>query len=275
MLLPRFLTAVIGVPLLLGSIYFGSLPFFFVVLCIVLLGLHEFYYLAQETGYPCYEWVGLLFGALLLVSIYLNAVGFGQVTENQGTAALISLALLVFVLRSLARGPADTTLSEWGITFFGLFYVAWSFSHLVLLRDLRPNGQVLTFFLFVLIWVEDIVAYAVGLRWGKHPIATAISPKKTWEGTVAGLLGALVVGTLFQQLTDIKQVIHLPGMLLVSLITGLLAFFSDLGESMIKRGAGVKDSSTLLPGHGGILDRFDAFILAAPVFYYYWAFFKR
>lgn len=281
MLLPRVLTAVVGLPLLVGAIHFGSLPFFFVVLGIVLLGLREFYHLAQETGYPCYEWMGFLFGGLLVISVFLNGVAFGQngaefglVTENQGTAAILSLALVAFVLRSLARGPSDTTLSEWSVTFFGLFYVAWSLSHLLLLRDLRPDGQKLTFFLFCLVWVSDIAAYAAGKRWGKSPIARSISPKKTWQGTLGGLLGAMGVGTFFG-ITVLRQTVRLPEALLISLVTGMLAFASDLGESMIKRGAGVKDSSALLPGHGGILDRFDAFILSTPLFYYYWAFIKH
>ena len=274
MLLPRVLTAVIGVPVLLLAIYFGSLPFFFIVLGIVLLGLREFYYLAQETGYPCYEWLGLIFGTLMVVSVFLNGVGFGQVMENQLTAAIVTVAIVAVVVRSFWKGPADTTLSEWAVTFFGLFYVAWSLSHLLLLRDLRPHGVVLTFFLFVLIWVADSVAYAVGSRWGKRHIAEAISPKKTWEGTIGGLVGAMGVGVLFQ-MTALKQTLRLPEALFISAVIGLVAFASDLGESMLKRGAGVKDSSTVLPGHGGILDRFDAFILSAPLFYYYWAFLKH
>lgn len=274
MLLPRIATAVIGLPLLIAAIYFGSLPFFFLILGIVLLGLREFYYLAQESGYPCYPWLGLGAGLLLVLSIFLNGVAFGQVTENQATAALLALALIAIVIRSLMRGSTETALSEWGVTFFGLFYVAWSLGHLLLIRDLRPQGQAVTYLLFSLIWVEDIFAYFVGVRWGRHRIAEHISPKKTWEGTISGVIGAMIVAGVFQA-TLLKQVLRLPEALILALITSLLAFASDLGESLLKRGAGVKDSSPLLPGHGGILDRFDSFILATPFFYYYWAIFKH
>lgn len=274
MLAPRLLTAVVGIPILLGAIFFGGLPYFFVVLAIVLLGLREFYHLARETGYPCYSTTGTLFGGLLVASIFLNGVTLGSVTENQATAAVLSILLAVLIVRSLWKGPADTTLSEWAVTLFGIFYISWTLGHLILLRDFRPKGDVITFYLFAMIWVADVTAYLVGTRIGKRKIAEAISPKKSWEGTMAGVVGAIVVGVLFQ-LTALRTMLSLPEAMLLSLVMGILAFWSDLGESMLKRGAGVKESSLLLPGHGGILDRFDSFLLTTPLFYYYWAFFKH
>src|ERR1051326_4524222 len=126
MLLPRILTALVGVPFLLAAIYFGSLPFFFFFLGIVLLGLREFYYLAEESGYPCFTWMGLILGGLLFFSVFLNGVAFGVVTENQSTSAWMAVVLIVLVSRSLTRGVTETLLSEWSVTFFGIFYVAWS-----------------------------------------------------------------------------------------------------------------------------------------------------
>jgi phosphatidate cytidylyltransferase len=273
-LLPRFVTALVGLPLLIGAIYFGSLPYFFLILGVAFLALREFYYLAEENGYPTFRWLGLGAGLLVLLSVYLNGTSFANVAENQLTAALISVVIVALAIRSLSRGPSETLLSEWGVTFFGLFYVAWPLAHLLLIRDLRPEGQWITFLLFVLIWAEDIVAYIVGSRWGRKLIAPRISPKKTWEGTIAGLIAALMVSAGFQA-TLLKQQLALPEALGLGLVTGVLAFLSDLSESLIKRAAGVKDSSPLLPGHGGILDRFDSFLLTAPLFYYYWAFLKH
>lgn len=274
MLLPRVLTAVVGVPILLAAIHFGGLPFFFIILAITLLGLREFYFLARETGYPCYPVLGIVLGGLLTFSVFLNGVGFAAVTENQATAALISIALVLVVLRSFIKGPADTTLSEWAVTFFGVFFVAWPLSHLLLISDFRPKGDAITFMLFVLIWVADVAAYFVGTRMGKHRLAESISPKKSWEGTIGGLVGAVMVGILFQ-MTALKGQLRLYEAIVLSLAIATLALCSDLGESMLKRGAGVKDSSLLLPGHGGILDRFDSFLLTAPLYYYYWAFLKH
>ncbi len=268
------MTAIIGLPVLIAAIYFGSLPFFFLVLAIVFLALREFYFLAEECGYPTFRWLGTVSGLLIVVSVFLTGTAFGQVTENQFTAALLSLIVVTIALRSLIRGPTETLLSEWGVTFFGIIYVAWPLAHLLLIRDLRPQGQLATFLLFVLIWVEDIVAYLIGTQWGRHPIAGNVSPKKTWEGTIAGLIAAVAVAAGFQA-TVLRQQLRLPEALILGLIVGILAFFSDLSESLLKRSAGVKDSSPLLPGHGGILDRFDSFLLTAPFYYYYWAFLKH
>lgn len=272
--LPRVMTGVVGVPLLLAAIYFGSLPFFFVILAIVLLGLREFFALAQETGYSCDPLVGTVLGGLLTVSVFLNGLGFASLTENQLTASVLSVAIVLVITKSLWKGPADTTLSDWSVTLFGILYVAWTLSHLLLLRDFRPRGEWVTLFLFVTIWGSDIMAYVVGKRWGRRLIAESISPKKTWEGTIAGALCGVVVGSVFH-FTPLKPVLSVQEGMMVGLVVSILGFFSDLGESMLKRGAGAKDSSQLLPGHGGILDRFDSFLLAAPVYYYYWAFLKH
>ncbi len=274
MLLPRVFTAIVGGALLLGAIYFGSLPFFFIIMGIVLLGTREFYSLARATGYPCFSSLGTAGSALLVLSVFLNGLSFGSVTDNQTTSAILGLILILIVTRSLTKGPADTSLSEWSVTLMGIFYVAWSLSHLLLIRDFRPGGRDITFMLFTIIWVEDSAAYMIGTRWGRHKIAESISPNKSWEGTLAGWVGAGVVGGLFQ-VTVLRQQLRLPEAIGLGLIIGLLAFVSDLGKSVLKRGAGVKDSSQLLPGHGGILDRFDSFLLTAPFYYYYWAFLKH
>ncbi len=131
--------------------------------------------------------------------------------------------LIVIVGRSLSRGPADTSISEWSVTLLGIFYVAWSMSHLLLIRDLRPGGREITFMLFALIWVEDITAYAIGSRWGRRKIAESISPKKTWEGTIAGLMGAVGVGALFQ-ITLLHQQLRLTEAMGLGLIVGILGF---------------------------------------------------
>ncbi len=274
MLMPRILTAVVGGALLLAAIYFGGLPFLFLVVGIVLLAVREFYMLAKETGYPCFTGVGVVSSGLLVLSVFLNGVSFGSMTDNQTTSAVLCLILIAVVFRSLMRGPADTSLSEWSVTVMGIFYVALSLSHLLLIRDLRPGGREITFLLFVMIWVGDILAYAVGSKWGRHKIAESISPKKSWEGTLAGLIGAAGVGALFQ-VCLLKKQLALTEAIGLGLLIGIVGFASDLGESVLKRGAGVKDSSQILPGHGGILDRFDSFFLAAPIYYYYWAFLKH
>ncbi len=274
MLLPRFLTALVGIPLFLAAVYFGGLPFFFLMLGVVWLGVREFYALAQETGYPCFPWLGQACALFFMISIYLNGGSIGASLDHLGTPAVFALILIALIARSLLRPPTDTTLSEWAVTLFGLFYVVWPLSHLMLLRDLRPNGQHAAFVLLIIIWASDTAAYFVGKRWGRHPLAERISPKKSWEGALAAVTAAMLVGVAYQ-MAFLRSVFSPFELALLAFVTSAIAVVSDLGESILKRGAGVKDSSTLLPGHGGILDRFDSFLLAAPFFYYYWAIFQN
>lgn len=273
MLLPRFLTALVGIPLFLGAVYFGGLPFLFILLGIVWLGVREFYAIAEQTGYPCYPWLGQIATVLLLISLYLNGMSLGASIDHQGTPALVMLILLAIVARSLFKAPSDTSFSEWAVTLAGIFFVGWALSHLLTLRDLRPHGQEAVFLLIAIVWASDTSAYLVGRRWGHKRLAEAISPKKSWEGAFAGIVGAMLVALLLQ-IVFFSNFMSSIEALLLALATSVIAIISDLGESILKRGAGVKDSSTLLPGHGGILDRFDSFLLAAPFFYYYWAIFK-
>ena len=123
-------------------------------------------------------------------------------------------------------------------------------------------------YLVVLIWTQDTAAYAVGRLFGKHRLAPAISPKKSWEGAAGGLLIGVLVSLALRELL-MKDLFGRGEIVVMSVILGALAQMSDLTESLIKRCFGVKDSSSLLPGHGGILDRFDSFLLTAPFLYFY------
>jgi phosphatidate cytidylyltransferase len=134
------------------------------------------------------------------------------------------------------------------------------------LHGLRQEGPRLLLFALVIIWVGDTVAYFVGRGLGKHPLAPHLSPKKTWEGSVASFAGSLLVGAVFTRWLSAP----LPHLLAMAGIGNIAGQVADLLESAYKRSAGVKDSGGLLPGHGGILDRIDALILAIPVVWYYW-----
>ena len=153
MLFPRLITAIVGLPLLIAAIYFGGVPFFFLILGVVFLGIREFYYLAEESGYPSFRWIGALVGLLVVVSVFLNGTAFGQVTENQSTAALLALLVIALAVRSIAQGPSETLLSEWGVTFFGVFYVAWSLAHLLLIRT-SGEMRISNFLLWQLAYTE-------------------------------------------------------------------------------------------------------------------------
>jgi phosphatidate cytidylyltransferase len=160
----------------------------------------------------------------------------------------------------------ETAFWNLAITWFGLFYIVWTLSHILLIRDLRPEGKLYTFFLFFVIWALDVGAYWGGKKLGHHRLMNTVSPKKTWEGVITGSLSALftawICHLIFLKTLPVIQVFVLAGVILI------VAQLSDLSESLLKRNVEVKDSSHLLPGHGGMLDRFDSFLLSAPAYYY-------
>ena len=270
MLLPRFLTALVGVPLVLLALWWGQIPFFILFLGITLLALYEYLDLADEAGWPVYKLSGLLLGGCLSVAVFLFGTKMGFMRHAQPeiyfTPAVISAVLFLLVIPALFRKDKEDSFQGVANTFLGIFFTAWGLSHLYLIRDIRPDGRGLTFFLFLTVWAIDIGAYAGGSKFGRTKLSEHVSPKKTWEGAAAGSLAGLL--TAF-----IARAVWLPGVspaqaagLAVLIIC--FAQLSDLSESLFKRNVGVKDSGALLPGHGGLLDRFDSFLLTAPAYYY-------
>ena len=154
-------------------------------------------------------------------------------------------------------------------TLLGVVYIGWAFGHhLILLREISGAGKGLIFFLLVTVWLGDTAAYLFGKRFGRHKLRPTISPGKTIEGTIAGIvfgtLGGLGVWSFFLQ-----DIMSLPHTLILGVLLGVVGQVSDLSESVIKRSADVKDSGQLIPGHGGLLDRCDSLIFSAPALYYY------
>jgi len=148
----------------------------------------------------------------------------------------------------------------------GLLLVALPLTYAIRLHASGTDGPRLLMFVLVITWVGDTAAYFVGRAIGKHPLAPVLSPKKSWEGTIASILGALLVAVVFAR----WFIVPLPHLLAMAVVGNIAGQAGDLLESAYKRSAGVKDSGSLLPGHGGVLDRIDALILAIPVVWYYW-----
>ena len=254
MLLPRVLTAAAGVPLLLFLIQRGGLAFDAFVVGISALCLYEYGVLLLIGGKPVHR---------LLTAAAGTGLAVVQVLHGPIEPAL-ALAAAAVLLRELVAARHD--LERMALTLFGAVALGWMPAHLALVRDLRPHGRRLAFMTFVSIWACDTAAYFVGGLLGRRKLAPVVSPKKTWEGFFGGLAGSFAVVFLFRALTP--GLMTLPRAVAVGLSLGVIGQLSDLAESMIKRAVGAKDSGALLPGHGGILDRFDSFILAAPAVYY-------
>ena len=193
-------------------------------------------------------------------------MGLGALGGESGLHATLLISVVGWIIIELVFTPKNelSKFTPLGFGLFGMVWIIWSLAHMTLIKEL-PDGTVLLFFLLFVISFSDIFAYFGGKRFGKSMLAPTISPKKTWEGSFFGVVGGGIVGAVFGEIT--MSMFWVYGMLL-AMVLSIVGQFGDLIESKIKRLCNVKDSGKILPGHGGILDRIDGHMLAAPVFYY-------
>ena len=193
-------------------------------------------------------------------------IGLGALGGESVLHATLLISVTVWIIFELVFS-SKTELSKFtslGFGLLGMVWIIWSLSHITLIKALA-DGTALLFYLLFVISFSDIFAYFGGKRYGKSMLAPTISPKKTWEGSFFGVVGAGIVGAVFGEI--VISMFWLYGMLM-AMVLAVVGQFGDLIESKIKRLCNVKDSGKILPGHGGILDRIDGHMLAAPVFYY-------
>lgn len=205
--------------------------------------------------------------------MFLNGTRLGPASSNQITAAFLSIILIPVFAAEMIKKKRNRSIESVAVTFLGIFFIPWSLGHLELLRSLKPNGMYYVFFIFIVIWLLDTGAYAVGVRMGKNKLASTVSPHKTVEGAIGGVITGTLSAGLFGHFF-LKNDFTLIESLLAGFFISIISQFSDLAESIFKRDIGVKDSADLLPGHGGMLDRFDSFLFTAPLLYYYLTIFK-
>jgi phosphatidate cytidylyltransferase len=276
----RWAVALVGVPLVVVVLYVGSWALAVVIGLIAALGADECYRLARHKNVRPVAWVGVPTAGLFAVLAVWSA------TPGDFAAASLLLlgvaALIVLVWITFRRGPGGEPLASGAVTLFGAVYPGLALALVPLLHALpRQSGwsaQPLEAWAAVAMvalpltatWVGDAAAFFAGSAWGRRRLAPAISPKKSWEGAVAGVAGAAAGAAVWYLV-----VAHLlPGAPLTVLssaglgaLIGIGAIVGDLAESVLKRDAGVKDSGTLLPGHGGVLDRVDALVVTLPLSY--------
>jgi phosphatidate cytidylyltransferase len=268
-IVPRLVVILLGVPCLFLITLRGGIFFLLLVNLIIYLGLREFYLLMQAKGYQPFQALG-----------YFCAFAISTYAWRQGLAVplILTASLLAIMIREVFRAERTRSLGHMAVTVFGVMYVGWLGSHLVLLRELPASvgvedsvGVRLVFLAALVTWSTDTFAYLCGVALGRHKLVPQISPKKTVEGGVGGLLGAALTGWICAK-TFTPFLTPLAGTLL-GLTVGLVAQLGDLVESLIKRDAGIKDTAELIPGHGGVLDRFDSLLFTVPVLYYYFRLF--
>ena len=255
------MTAAVGLPLLILFISKAPPGLFGGLLCLlVAIGLHEFYSMALPRERQSEARLAIAIGVTLAATVLLcphPAAGQGALV-----AAVLALTILfLFRYRTLEAVGRDLALTS-----FGLFYVPLLLTHAGLMRQLE-HGREWVFLVLLIVMVSDSLAYFVGMALGRHRLYEAISPKKSIEGAVGGLAGG-VLGALAAKLWLLPQLQGVD-VLLLGIGVGAFSQVGDLAESMLKRSFGVKDSGTLFPGHGGLLDRLDSLLFAFPATYYY------
>lgn len=263
MVLPRVFTALIMLPFVLIVIWIGSLPYFLFICALCFISLWEYSLMAEEGGYPNQLVMSFIGGMALLLSFYLDGLTLGNVSRNPGPLFVFTTWFFLVFIREFYRKDKGYSMLRVITTVVGVIFCAFLLGHLVLLRDLRLIdgegfkfiGREIVYFLFFVIWAVDSGAWLIG-RWiGRLPLAPRLSPKKTWEGAIGGTLFACFVGWFLRE-AFLKQAFGPLEAVVYAAIISFFAQMSDLIESLIKRSFGVKDSSDLLPGHGGMLDRF-------------------
>jgi phosphatidate cytidylyltransferase len=270
----RLLTAIIAIPILYIIFRIGGLLYLLFFLTLILLGQIEYQKLLESKNLPNEKILGIISSLLMGVSAYLGYYYF--------TFCLTALVLLILIL-DLRKGDFSQTVINIGATLFGVIYLGWLLSHAILLRNIDQNENIrafsennqglsdLGFFLVVFAvactFLNDTGAYYTGTLIGKHKLAPKISPGKTIEGTVGGIVVCMIAGLVVNFLFG--SPLSSDWTIAFALLIGIAAVLGDLVESSIKRGAGIKDSGDIVPGHGGVLDRFDSLIFVFPVSYYF------
>ena len=260
----RVLTAVVFIPILMAALWIGD-PLWFIGMAVVaiLLGLHEYHSLSRIGGFA----TGAI-AVLLLVVAFLRG-------EQEWIPAILAGVTITQLLQALwrQRGQEDQSeaLTTVAIRLVGILYIGLPGSYLIGVRMLDSAipllpAKLLTLF-FIVIFAGDTGAYYTGRTLGRHKLAPRISPGKTWEGVAGGLAGN-IVATLIAHFTFFPE-LPVVDAITLALVMGILGITGDLCESMIKRGAKAKDAGSLIPGHGGLLDRLDSMLFNAPIIYYY------
>jgi phosphatidate cytidylyltransferase len=255
----RIISASVILPPLLLFLYYAPEELFSLfVLALVALSLREYFHMLALIQIPVCPQISYVVACALVLVAHVG----GDLWLPQGLSSGIMLLTLGVMLSPQYGAQRVPALLH---SLFGVVFIGWSLSHLVLLRNL-PAGKWYIFFLCVLIWAGDSVAMYVGRGIGRRKLAPTISPGKTWEGAVGGVVGCVLTAMLSSHVL-VPHLSFWHSAVLGGIIS-VAAQISDLAESLIKRYAGVKDSGELIPGHGGILDRIDSILFAAPLLFY-------
>jgi len=270
----RILSGIVLAPSITLLVFLSPISCIALICIATVLLSFEYYQLAEKIGTSAeLKFIGSGLNLLLCLSAWIDKINF-VLNDIEGIDLIIFLAILLAIVIQIIRQDSTTAFLSIATIIFGTIYIGWAFGvHMVFLRLTmdKVNGQVgiyLIFFLLAVVWLGDTGAYAFGKVFGKHKLIPSISPGKTVEGSIGGLLSGMLSGIVVKLLW-LDGVLGWMHFIILAIVLGVVGQIGDLGESLLKRNAGVKDSGSLIPGHGGLFDRCDSLILAAPVLYYY------
>jgi phosphatidate cytidylyltransferase len=293
-MIQRIATAVVLIPLVLLLVL--KAPAYLLIIvsgAVALLAIAEFLKLVTHYGIQPLSQLTYAFTVLFFISVIFASANLTPLMEATSTLywmiVAAAIAPFVFLTAAMRRAELSSSYSAAAASTFAFAYIALPMALLVEIRR-QPAGAIWVIYTLLAVWSGDIFAYFVGKSLGRHRMSPRISPKKTWEGAIASILASVVIGTVwFQHAPQVSSALlrislidrrsgmfgleqpHLWPIILLSAVVNVAAQLGDLLESLIKRGAGVKDSGSILPGHGGMLDRIDAMLFAVPVVWAYTA----
>jgi phosphatidate cytidylyltransferase len=266
----RIIVALLAIPVLLGVSYLGKIPFLGFILSIGLISFYEFSFMVKNKSiYPSY-FVGIISVGIIILNAYFHLFPF----------ELFLLAMfLILLLMELFRNK-ESAINNVSSTLFGILYTGLFSASIVGIREFYvdtplsySNGGFIIISIFITLWMTDSAAYFIGSAIGKHKLFPRVSPNKSWEGAIAGFVFAII--TIVVLKTLLLDFFNWMDIIAFGIIIGIFGQMGDLVESLIKRDAGVKDSSNLIPGHGGIFDRFDSLLFSSPILFLYMNYFVK
>jgi len=266
----RIIVALVAIPFLLGLSYWGGIPFLFFILAIGLVSFYEFSAMVKNKNIFLCTSIGLISVAHIILNAYLHFFPL-----EIFLLSLLTLLLIIELFRN--KGSAINNISS---TLLGIFYTGLFSAAIIGIREFYvdtplsyANGGFIIISIFITLWMTDSAAYFIGTAFGKHKLFPRVSPKKSWEGAIAGFIFAII--TIVVLKIVLLSFLDWVDIIAFGVIIGIFGQVGDLVESLIKRDAGVKDSSNIIPGHGGIFDRFDSLLFSAPIIFLYMNYFLK
>ena len=260
----RIIVSIIAIPVVVGLCILGGYPFWLFMMALALMGYYEFVGMTKQKQVYTNKPAGFFAVLVIMTSVFFWSVD---------TLDIVVGLFVIIIFWELFRNKGSA-INNIGATLLGVLYTGLLPGTVVLIRELYryndmlyPTGGYLILSILVSIWACDSAAYFIGSAIGKHKLFPRVSPKKSWEGAIAGFAFSIIAMLAMKYF--LLDYISMTDAVVIGLIVGIFGQTGDLIESLIKRDAGVKDSSKLIPGHGGVLDRFDSLLLTAPLVYMY------